>query len=61
MPVAIKAGPDYRTIQHIERRKQRRGPMPKIVMSHRSASGLFSLEARAEFDPMLESGFFVHA
>jgi len=58
MPVAIKAGP--------------RLPVPSSTLSaansvvshaedsHESSfrSGLFSLEARAEFDPMLESGIF---
>ena len=61
VPVAIKAGADYRAIQHIERCKQRRRSVSNIVVGQRSTASFFHRQTRLSSIQCLNLGFFVHA
>ena len=40
MPVALHAAADHRAVEHVQRREQRRGAVPLVVVRHRAAAAL---------------------
>ena len=59
-PVSGQALPDDRAIKHVEGGKERRGPMPFVIMRHRAAASPLQRQARLRTIQCLDLTFFIH-
>ena len=60
MSVSWQALSDHPSVQEVERRKQRRDPMPLVVVSHGSAAPLLHRQARLGALEGLDLAFLIH-